>query len=300
MSTENEEAPQTIRYINDFYDIQEVLGRGEFSEVKKAINKTTGKVYAVKCIEKHEMDTTRLDTEVAILKLVKHPHIVKLKDCFDTEDSLYLVMELVSGGELFDKILELGAYSEYDASLLVKNIISAVKYLHEKGIVHRDLKPTNLLLKSPDDFTNVKIADFGLSKIVGENSIMTTACGTPIYVAPEVLLGEPYDNGVDMWSIGVITYILLCGFPPFFDDGSNMGELFEQIIEGDYDYPEEYWADISDDAKDFIDNLLIVDPEYRYTADDALNHPWILQSKGKMDEKSIKAGENMKQSKSRM
>merc|ERR1712232_571392 len=133
-------------------------------------------------------------------------------------------------GELFDTITEIGAYSEKTAAELVLNIVSAVKYLHDRQIAHRDLKPTNLLLKNEHDLTNVKIADFGLSKIMGDNNMMQTACGTPIYVAPEVLSGEAYDKEVDMWSVGVITYILLCGFPPFFDDGSNMGELFEQIL----------------------------------------------------------------------
>merc|ERR1711879_310061 len=162
---------------------------------------------------------------------------------------------------------------------LVINIVSAVKYLHERGIAHRDLKPTNLLLKNSEDLTNVKIADFGLSKIMGDNTMMQTACGTPIYVAPEVLSGEAYEKEVDMWSIGVITYILLCGFPPFFDDGSNMGELFEQIMAGEYDYPEEYWDEVSDEAKDLIDNLLLVDPEERFTAQQALQHPWLVQGR---------------------
>lgn len=237
--------------------------------------KDTGDYFAIKCIEKHEVDTDRLETEVEILKAVEHPHIISLEEFFDTPETLYLVMELVSGGELFDKITDLGAYSENTAAVLVKNILSAVSYLHDLNIAHRDLKPTNLLLKDDEDLTNVKIADFGLSKIIGENTMMQTACGTPIYVAPEVLTGEAYEKEVDMWSVGVITYILLCGFPPFFDDGSNMGQLFEQIMSGDFDYPEEYWDEISDEAKDLIDNLLLVDPSKRFTAKQALAHPWL-------------------------
>jgi len=226
------------------------------------------------------VDTSRLQTEVDILTQVEHPHIIYLKEVFDTPDTLYLVMELILGGELFDKITEIGAYSERTAAELVRNIVSAVEYLHSMQIAHRDLKPTNLLLKSSDDLTDVKIADFGLSKILGENTMMQTACGTPIYVAPEVLTGEAYEREVDMWSIGVITYILLCGFPPFFDDGSNMAKLFDQILGGDFDYPEEYWEDVSDEAKDFIDNLLIVDPKCRFTAAQALEHPWLQVSCG--------------------
>jgi len=266
------------RDINDFYELGEELGRGEFSTVVLGRKKDTGEEFAIKCIEKHEVDTDRLETEVEILKAVEHPHIISLEEFFDTPETLYLVMELVSGGELFDKITDLGAYSEHTAAVLVKNILSAVLYLHELNIAHRDLKPTNLLLKDDEDLTNVKIADFGLSKIIGENTMMQTACGTPIYVAPEVLTGEAYEKEVDMWSVGVITYILLCGFPPFFDDGSNMGQLFEQIMSGDFDYPEEYWDEISDDAKDLIDNLLLVDPATRFTAAQALAHPWLQGS----------------------
>jgi len=266
---------KTMASVRDIYEFKEELGQGEFAVVMRAVHKETGQEYAIKCIEKHDVDTSRLQTEVDILTQVEHPHIISLEEVFDTPDTLYLVMELITGGELFDKITEIGAYSEKTAAELVINIVSAVQYLHDRGIAHRDLKPTNLLLKNEDDLTNVKIADFGLSKIMGDNTMMQTACGTPIYVAPEVLSGEAYEKEVDMWSIGVITYILLCGFPPFFDDGSNMGKLFEQIMCGEFDYPEEYWEDISDEAKDFIDNLLMVETDLRFTADQALEHPWL-------------------------
>jgi len=219
-----------------------------------------------------------LETEVSILKKVQHPNIIALKEFIDTPKKLYLVMELVTGGELFNKIIELGSYTEAVASKCIQKVLSAVKYLHDMGVVHRDLKPTNLLLKSPDDITDVKIADFGLSKIIGDSALLQTACGTPIYVAPEVLSGEGYEKTVDLWSVGVIMYILLCGFPPFFDDGTNMGLLFDQIMSGDFEYPDPYWTHISASAKDLINNLLVVDPKKRFTADQALQHPWILSS----------------------
>jgi calcium/calmodulin-dependent protein kinase I len=263
--------------LEEVYELSKELGRGEFSVVLLGIHKQTKEQFAIKVIEKNEMDTSRLETEVSILQKVRHPHIIFLKEFFDTPKKLYLVMELVTGGELFKKIIEIGSYTEATASLCVKNTLSAVKYLHDNGIVHRDLKPTNLLLKSPEDITNVKLADFGLSKIVGDQTILQTTCGTPIYVAPEVLAGDGYEKEVDLWSVGIITYILLCGFPPFFDDGKNLGALFEQIMSGTFDYPEQYWGAISAEAKDFINKLLVVDPKARMTAAQAEAHPWIMQ-----------------------
>jgi len=186
------------------------------------------------------------------------------------------VTELVTGGELFDKIVEQGSYSERDAAVLVSKMVSAIQYLHSRGIVHRDLKPENLLLKSPNSLTEIKIADFGLSKIIGPDNMvrMLTACGTPSYVAPEVLLSTGYDKEVDLWSIGVITYILLCGFPPFYDE--CLSNLFEDIMHARYEYPEEYWSHISDEAKDFVSRLLLVNPHQRMTATQALQHPWLV------------------------
>jgi len=209
---------------------------------------------------------------VDILKRVKHENIVCLKDMHETSDKLYLVMELVTGGELFDKIVEKGSYSEKEASNIVGKILSAVEYLHSNGIAHRDLKPENLLLKSEGD-TEVMLSDFGLSKIIGEDTMMQTACGTPYYVAPEVLSATGYGQEVDLWSVGVITYLLLCGFPPFY--GESLPEVFEQIMKAEYDFPEPYWNDISNEAKDLIKKLLVVDPKKRYSAKQALKHPWI-------------------------
>jgi len=158
--------------------------------------------------------------------------------------------------------------------VVVRKILSAVHYLHTCGIVHRELKPENLLLKSEDD-TEVMISDFGLSKVIGEDMMMQTACGTPYYVAPEVLSATGYGPQVDCWSIGVITYLLLCGFPPFY--GENLPDVFEQIMKADFDFPDPYWTEISADAKDFIKKMLVVEPQNRYTADTALNHPWIVK-----------------------
>jgi len=265
--------------IEKLYELKTELGRGAFSIVYLATHKPTGSQHAVKVINKKDLGKDyekNLKMEVDILKKVNHPNIIALKELFDTPDKLYLVMELVTGGELFDKIVEKGSYTESEASQLVRRIVSAVDYLHNMGIVHRDLKPENLLLKRPDNDLEVAIADFGLSKIVGQQMMMQTACGTPSYVAPEVLNASGYGKEVDMWSIGVITYILLCGFPPFY--GDTVPEIFEQIMEANFDYPEEYWGSITKEAKDFINKLLVVDAEKRLSATDALRHPWLASA----------------------
>jgi calcium/calmodulin-dependent protein kinase I len=262
--------------IEKIYEFKNELGRGAFSIVYLGKNKTTGDEFAVKVINKKDLGKDyekNLKMEVDILKKVNHANIIALKELFDTPDKLYLVMELVTGGELFDKIVEKGSYTESEASTLVRKIVSAVEYLHGIDIVHRDLKPENLLLKRADNDLEVALADFGLSKIVGQQMMMQTACGTPSYVAPEVLNATGYGKEVDMWSIGVITYILLCGFPPFY--GDTVPEIFEQIMEANFDYPEEYWGTISKEAKDFINRLLVVDTADRMSAAEALKHPWL-------------------------
>jgi len=211
------------------------------------------------------------------MQQVAHPNIIKLRQVFENEKKyVYLVMELVTGGELFDRIVDKSQYGEKDAALLTKKMVDALKYLHERKIAHRDLKPENILLANQMSDTDVKLADFGLSRMIDESTMMKTACGTPTYVAPEVLKATGYGPEVDMWSIGVITYILLCGFPPFY--GDTIPEMFEQIMSGTFDYPEEYWETISDHAKDFINKLLKVNPSERMTAVAALEHPWLANN----------------------
>ncbi|XP_066421439.1 calcium/calmodulin-dependent protein kinase type 1G isoform X2 [Molothrus aeneus] len=203
---------------------------------------------------------------------IKHENIVTLEDIYESTTHFYLVMQLVSGGELFDRILERGVYTEKDASLVIHQVLTAVKYLHENGIVHRDLKPENLLYLTPEENSKIMITDFGLSKME-QNGIMSTACGTPGYVAPEVLAQKPYSKAVDCWSIGVITYILLCGYPPFYEETES--KLFEKIKEGYYEFESPFWDDISESAKDFIRHLLEKNPSARFTCEEALRHPWI-------------------------
>jgi len=264
------------------YEVKEELGRGAFSVVKLGVNRKTKEKVAIKIIDRNDVGKDyekNLRMEMDILRRVEHPNIIALQEMIESGNKLYFVMELVTGGELFDRIVEKGSYSEEDAKILVRKIVAAIDYLHKQNIAHRDLKPENLLVKSIEDDTEVKIADFGLSKIIDKDKMMQTACGTPGYFAPEVLNAEGYDKEVDMWSVGVITYILLCGFPPFYSE--SVPEVFEQIMKAEYDYPEEYWDEISAEAKDFIDHLLVVDVSKRLTAEQSLNHPWLRQSSKK-------------------
>ncbi|XP_065217888.1 calcium/calmodulin-dependent protein kinase type 1 isoform X2 [Planococcus citri] len=261
--------------IEQKYELKELLGTGAFSEVRLAESKENpGEMYAVKIIDKKALKGKEdsLENEIRVLRRLTHPNIVQLLETYEDKNKYYLVMELVTGGELFDRIVAKGSYTEKDASDLIRQVLEAVNYMHEQGVVHRDLKPENLLYYSPDDDSKIMISDFGLSKME-ESGIMATACGTPGYVAPEVLAQKPYGKAVDVWSIGVISYILLCGYPPFYDE--NDANLFAQILKGDFEFDAPYWDDISDSAKEFISKLMCVDVEKRYTCRQALAHPWI-------------------------
>lgn len=257
------------------YVLKEMLGTGAFSEVRLAESKDKpGQMFAVKIIDKKALKGKEdsLENEIKVLRRLTHPNIVQLLETFEDKQKFYLIMELVTGGELFDRIVEKGSYTEKDASGLIRQILEAVDYMHEQGVVHRDLKPENLLYYSPDEDSKIMISDFGLSKME-DSGIMETACGTPGYVAPEVLAQKPYGKAVDVWSIGVISYILLCGYPPFYDE--NDAVLFAQIIKGEFEFDSPFWNDISDSAKDFIQKLICVNVEERYSCKQALAHPWI-------------------------
>ncbi|XP_043657435.1 calcium/calmodulin-dependent protein kinase type 1 isoform X2 [Drosophila teissieri] len=261
--------------IEEKYNLHGLLGTGAFSEVRLAESKDPpGEHFAVKIIDKKALKGKEesLENEIRVLRRLTHPNIVQLLETYEDKSKVYLVMELVTGGELFDRIVEKGSYTEKDASHLIRQILEAVDYMHEQGVVHRDLKPENLLYYSPDDDSKIMISDFGLSKME-DSGIMATACGTPGYVAPEVLAQKPYGKAVDVWSIGVISYILLCGYPPFYDE--NDANLFAQILKGDFEFDSPYWDEISESAKHFIKNLMCVTVEKRYTCKQALAHAWI-------------------------
>ncbi|ORY90454.1 kinase-like domain-containing protein [Syncephalastrum racemosum] len=255
---------------------KKTLGVGSFAVVKECIHKSTGESYALKIILKKAIAGKEhmLTSELDILKQVRHPHIVSMHHMYESVDAVYIVTDLASGGELFQQLLEKGNYTEKDAASLVRQMLEGLSYLHEHDIVHRDIKPENLLFDTTDENAKLMITDFGLSKILkNHDDILMTACGTPGYVAPEVLLQTGHGKPVDLWSVGVITFTLLSGYTPFW--GEDQTALFESIMSGKYEFDEEYWADISDSAKDMIDRLLTFDPAKRITAVEGLEHPWI-------------------------
>mmetsp|Transcript_18315 Transcript_18315/g.53410 ORF Transcript_18315/g.53410 Transcript_18315/m.53410 type:complete len:319 (+) Transcript_18315:62-1018(+) len=276
------------------YEIGKELGSGHFSRVKLATRKADGLKCAIKIMKKPAPGKkVQFDTEVEIMRRIDHPTIVKLFEVFETDDKVYLVMELLTGGELFDRIVDVGHFTEKDAASMTKKLISAIKYMHELGVVHRDLKPENMLMSDETKDAIVKITDFGLSKITdGHSVLMKTPCGTPGYIAPEVLHMKGYGKEVDMWSVGVIVYILLCGFPPFYAD--NDAQLFQQIKAGKYEFLRPYWDPVSPMAKEFVSKLLVVDPKRRLTAEAALDHPWLAGEAEPSSENLTYVTENLK------
>ncbi|XP_062868409.1 calcium/calmodulin-dependent protein kinase type IV [Trichomycterus rosablanca] len=260
--------------VEEFYTVGPELGRGATSVVYRCKEKQAEKPYAAKVLKK-TIDKKIVRTEIGVLLRLSHPNIIRLKEIFETETEISLILELVTGGELFDRIVERGYYSERDAAHVIKQILEAVAYLHENGVVHRDLKPENLLYADLSIDAPLKIADFGLSKIIDEQVTMKTVCGTPGYCAPEILRGNAYGPEVDMWSVGVILYILLCGFEPFFDPRGDQ-YMYSRILNCDYEFVSPWWDEVSLNAKDLVSKLIVLDPHKRLSVQQALEHPWVL------------------------
>ncbi|XP_018654510.1 protein kinase [Schistosoma mansoni] len=262
---------------SDLYSLKEEVGRGAFSIVRKCIQLSTGLEFAAKIINTKRLSTRdmqKLEREARICRLLKHPNIVRLYDDIQDEGFHYLVFDLVTGGELFEDIVAREFYSEADASNCMQQIIESVNYCHQNNIVHRDLKPENLLLASKSKGAAVKLADFGLAiEVQGDQPAWFGFAGTPGYLSPEVLRKEPYGKAVDVWACGVILYILLVGYPPFWDEDQN--RLYSQIKSGAYDYPSPEWDTVTPEAKNLINLMLTVSPARRITAAEALKHPWI-------------------------
>ncbi|XP_076437219.1 serine/threonine-protein kinase DCLK3-like [Babylonia areolata] len=264
-------------FITERYELGRTLGDGNFAIVRFSRQKSSSQEFAMKVIDKPKLRGKEhmVENEIEIMKDCSHPNIVKLYEEYETRDKIYLVMELVKGGDLFDAITQSVKFGEVDSFSMVKDMCNALYYLHSRSIVHRDLKPENLLVhRNKDGTITLKLADFGLAMEVKEN--IFTVCGTPTYVAPEILTEIGYGLEVDMWAVGVITYILLCGFPPFRSPDRNQTELFEFIKAGEYEFLSPYWDNVSDSAKDLIRRLLVVKKSKRYTAVDVLSHPWVV------------------------
>ncbi|XP_046706833.1 calcium/calmodulin-dependent protein kinase type II delta 1 chain isoform X1 [Silurus meridionalis] len=272
-------AATTCTRFTDEYQLYEELGKGAFSVVRRCMKISTGQEYAAKIINTKKLsarDHQKLEREARICRLLKHPNIVRLHDSISEEGFHYLVFDLVTGGELFEDIVAREYYSEADASHCIQQILESVNHCHLSGIVHRDLKPENLLLASKLKGAAVKLADFGLAiEVQGDQQAWFGFAGTPGYLSPEVLRKEPYGKPVDMWACGVILYILLVGYPPFWDEDQH--RLYQQIKAGAYDFPSPEWDTVTPEAKDLINKMLTINPAKRITAAEALKHPWICQ-----------------------
>uniref|UniRef100_A0A8C5CUH4 calcium/calmodulin-dependent protein kinase n=1 Tax=Gadus morhua TaxID=8049 RepID=A0A8C5CUH4_GADMO len=263
----------------DEYQLFEELGKGAFSVVRRCVKISSGQEFAAKIINTKKLsarDHQKLEREARICRLLKHPNIVRLHDSISEEGFHYLVFDLVTGGELFEDIVAREYYSEADASHCIQQILESVHHCHVNGIVHRDLKPENLLLASKLKGAAVKLADFGLAiEVQGDQQAWFGFAGTPGYLSPEVLRKDPYGKPVDMWACGVILYILLVGYPPFWDEDQH--RLYQQIKAGAYDFPSPEWDTVTPEAKDLINKMLTINPSKRITATEALKHPWICQ-----------------------
>jgi len=288
----SEMSQQVSSKFTENYELKEELGKGAFSVVKRCVQRHTGLEFAAKIINTKKLsarDFQKLEREARICRKMQHPNIVRLHDGIQEESFHYLVFDLVTGGELFEDIVAREFYSEADASHCIQQILESVNHCHSNGVVHRDLKPENLilsekpkpqpenlLLASKSKGAAVKLADFGLAiEVQGDQQAWFGFAGTPGYLSPEVLKKEPYGKPVDIWACGVILYILLVGYPPFWDEDQH--RLYAQIKAGAYDYPSPEWDTVTPEAKNLINQMLTVNPAKRIRAEEALKHPWICQ-----------------------
>ncbi|XP_072289299.1 calcium/calmodulin-dependent protein kinase (CaM kinase) II beta 1 isoform X31 [Eucyclogobius newberryi] len=272
-------ATTTCTRFTDEYQLYEELGKGAFSVVRRCVKLCTGQEHAAKIINTKKLsarDHQKLEREARICRLLKHSNIVRLHDSISEEGFHYLLFDLVTGGELFEDIVAREYYSEADASHCIQQILEAVLHCHQMGVVHRDLKPENLLLASKCKNAAVKLADFGLAiEVQGDQQAWFGFAGTPGYLSPEVLRKEAYGKPVDIWACGVILYILLVGYPPFWDEDQH--KLYQQIKAGAYDFPSPEWDTVTPEAKNLINQMLTINPAKRITAQEALKHPWVCQ-----------------------
>lgn len=277
--------------VRERYRIGRVIGHGAFSCVRLAVDRVTGQEWACKILrmprpgdepDVGESSLSEVVNEVQVLKSIgKHPSLVHLREYFVERDKVYIILELVHGGELLYAVADRGSLAEEDAREIMRTVLEGIAHMHSAGLAHRDLKLENLLIVDPDCISRVKIADFGLSKKTSSKA-MATVCGTPMYVSPEALnvidrLADGYGPECDLWACGILMFILLGGYPPFMDkDGNTTGgtSLFKKIQTGSFDFQDPVWELVSEEAKDLIMQLLKTDPSQRATAQQALRHPW--------------------------
>ena len=257
----------------ELYEVRDKLQQGSASIVKKCYSKVHHEEFAVKIIERDEVTDEQVLHEVNIMNHLHHDNVVAVVDFFEEDDFFYIVMELMAGGDVFDRIIDLHNYTEKDARDLAKTLLLAVDYMHQSGVVHRDIKPQNIFLESKSNNSAIKVGDFGFAKRVHTPKSLNQRCGTPSYVAPEILKNQPYDQSCDMWSVGVVLYVMLCGYTPFMEEEQE--KMFERIKVGDYTFDPEDWSQISDEAKTLIRGLMCINPDRRLTSSQALRSKWI-------------------------
>lgn len=266
----------------DQYEIIKSLGSGNFAEVKLAKEKATGQLVSLKLIDKTKCDEDAFKKEYLIQRHFDSPYIIDIISYFEDTENFVIVMEYANGGELFDAIIENGPFSENDAARLIQQILIGLKLLHDNKIIHRDLKPENILI-SKDEKTKestIKISDFGLARLISGEKIITDFLGTMYYAAPEIISKRPYDSSIDIWSLGVVIYVLLSAFYPF--EAETSDETKEKILAAKYDFNLPEWDYISEQGKDFVKQMLQLDPEKRISIDDALKHPWMTGNAPKL------------------
>ena len=257
--------------ISKEYIFGKTIGTGSFGQVRLAIHKATKQTRAVKIIQKSKVDTKVLFNEINVLSKLSHPNIMQIYEIFYDNTNIYIVSEYCKGGELFEIISTKGNFSEKDACVIMKQLMSAICYSHQNNIVHRDLKPENILMDNDSDDLTIKIIDWGCAQTIKTTKQSNQADGTAYYIAPEVLKGE-YNEKCDIWACGVIFYILLCGYPPF--NGETDDEIYLEVLKGKFEFPEEDWSEVSDEAKALIKKMLTKDVNKRITALDSMQDPW--------------------------
>ncbi|KAJ1449240.1 kinase-like domain-containing protein [Pelagophyceae sp. CCMP2097] len=288
MNVAIENDAQVLKYdVAKDYKISRTLGKGAFAEVKLGTKlKDRSLVRAVKIVDMKALtscDIEALDLEIKTMRRLNHRNIVGLFDVYSYSNKLVMVLELCKGGELFDRVVEKEHYTEKEARTTFAQMVEAIGHCHMKGVVHRDLKPENLLYADKagtPDGELVKLADFGLASLLSSSNSLATACGTPGYVSPEILLASKnkgYGSECDLWSLGVILYILLCGYPPFYDENNNNAVIFKLIKTGTFTFADPYWTNVSADAKDLVQRLLTVDVAQRITAPQVFVHKWMAR-----------------------